>query len=335
MDKTYIETCLLSGQQLLFGAGFGSKLLKHKWYAVGWIDPEDKYCTTIDGSRSDNPLWGTKFITSLDVDDVSKIQAALHVEVYSLAPIFLTKKLHGSATVPLKEILAKYKKNQSSSSSVVEETRSCSSSVFEETISCQLRKQNSSKPRGFVYVSIRISAERQDFEDKTGLIFLSTNSGNNSSRQNYMDGSSQHPFATSSYQPNSSNSFSFPPDNHHFPMPDPLTNNTFVQTQHPYYPPLPPMQQPYYPPPPMQQPNYPPAPVQQPCYPSAPPLPPATSNAGYMPSNMPRSDNAVNIPPLSSSSSSSGGYARPGSAGLGAGAIAGDPAFHGRDVYLT
>ncbi|KAG2332334.1 hypothetical protein Bca52824_003514 [Brassica carinata] len=195
MDKTYIETCLLSGQQLLFGAGFGSKLLKHKWYAVGWIDPEDKYCTTIDGSRSDNPLWGTKFITSLDVDDVSKIQAALHVEVYSLAPIFLTKKLHGSATVPLKEILAK--------------------------------KQNSSKPRGFVYVSIRISAERQDFEDKTGLIFLSTNSGNNSSRQNYMDGSSQHPFATSSYQPNSSNSFSFPPDNHHFPMPDPLTNNTF------------------------------------------------------------------------------------------------------------
>ena len=155
MGKIFIEICLISARQLLVGSGFGSSLLKHQWFAVGWIDPEEKYCTTIDDSRSDNPLWRTKFISSLDDDGDSKIHA-LNVEVYSREPIFLTKKLHGSATVPLKEFLAMYK-NQSSSSS-----------VFEETRSYQLRKQNSSKAQGFVDVSVRVSAERQDFGGFTG-----------------------------------------------------------------------------------------------------------------------------------------------------------------------
>ena len=143
---------------------------------------------------------------------------------------------------------------------------------------------------------------------------LSNNSGyNNTSGQNYMSGSSQHPFASLN-QPNNPNPFSVPPDKHHSPMPNPLTNNASPQMQQPYYPPPPPMQQPYYPPP-----------------------PPSTSTAGYMPSYMPRSENAVNIP--SSSSGGAGrGYARPGpggSAGLGAGAIVGAAAaFYGRD-YLS
>ncbi|KAF8089196.1 hypothetical protein N665_0514s0025 [Sinapis alba] len=318
MGITLIEICLISGRELLVGTGFRSSLLKHEWYAVGWIDPEDKYCTTIDASRSDNPLWRTKFITLLDDDDDSKIQA-LHVEVYSREPIFLTKKLHGSATVSLKEFLAKYKK-QSSSSSVVEETGSY-----------QLRKVNSSKTQGFIEVSIRISAERQEsgsFTGDFGGVMLSNNSG-------YMTGLSPHPFSPLN-QPNNPKPFSIPSDNHHS-MPNPLTNNASPQMQQPYYPPppvqqpyypTPQMQQPYYPPPQMQQPCYPPPPMQQPYYPSAPmqpPPPPATWNAGYMP----RSENAVNIP---SSSSSSGGagreYARTGP-GLEAGA-----AFHGRD-YMS
>lgn len=304
MGKTHIEICLISARGLRVGTGFGSSLLKHQWYAVGWIDPESKYCTTIDASRSDNPLWRTKFATLLDDDeddDDSKIQA-LHVEVYSREPIFLRKKLHGSATVSLKEFLAKYKKQ---------------SSVVEETGSYQLRKVNSSKAQGFVDVSIRVSAERQDFGGFTGDfggVMLSNNSGyNNTSGQNYMSGSSQHPFASLN-QPSNPKPFSVQPDKHHSPMLNPLTNNASPQMQQPYYPPPPPMQQPYYPPP-----------------------PPATSNAGYMPSYIPRAENAVNIP--SSSSGGAGrGYARPGpggSAGLGAGAIVGAAAaFYGRD-YLS
>ncbi|KAL0674412.1 hypothetical protein Bca4012_002393 [Brassica carinata] len=205
MGKTLIEICLISARGLRVGTGFGSSLLKHQWYAVGWIDPESKYCTTIDASRSDNPLWRTKFATLLDDDeddDDSKIQA-LHVEVYSREPIFLRKKLHGSATVSLKEFLAKYKKQ---------------SSVVEETGSYQLRKVNSSKAQGFVDVSIRVSAERQDFGGFTG-----NNSGyNNTSGQNYMSGSSQHPFASLN-QPSNPKPFSVQPDKHHSPMLNPLT----------------------------------------------------------------------------------------------------------------
>ncbi|KAG2332333.1 hypothetical protein Bca52824_003513 [Brassica carinata] len=289
MGKTLIEICLISARGLRVRSGFGSSLLKHQWYAVGWIDPEDKYCTTIDASRSDNPLWRTKFATLLDGDDDSKIQT-LHVEVYSREPIFLRKKLHGSVTVSLKEFLAKYNKNQSS--------------VVEETGSYQLRKVNSSKPQGFVDVSVRISAERQDFGGFTGDfggVMLSNNSG-------YMAGSSQHPFAPLN-QPNNPKPFSIPPDNHHSPMPNPLTNNNASpQMQQPYYPPPPPMRQPYYPPPPMQP----------------PPPPPATSFAGYMPSYIPRAENARVCK----------AWTR-GSAGLGAGAIVGAAAaFYGRD-YLS
>ncbi|XP_018472865.1 uncharacterized protein LOC108844144 isoform X2 [Raphanus sativus] len=305
MGKTLIEICLISARGLRVGTGFGSSLLKHQWYAVGWIDPEDKYCTTIDASRSDNPLWRTKFATLLDDDDDddSKVQAGLHVEVYSREPFFLRKKLHGTATVSLKEFLAKFKKQ--------------SSSVVEETGSYQLRKTNSIKPQGFVDVSVRISAERQDFGGFTdfGGVMLSNNSGHNTSGQNYMPGSSQHPFASLN-QPNNPKPFSIPPDNHHSSMPNPLTNNASPQMQQPYYPPPPPIQQPYYPPPP----------------------PPATSNGGYVPSYIPRSANAVNLPSSSSFGGAGRGYARPGpggSAGLGAGAIVGAAAaFYGRD-YLS
>uniref|UniRef100_A0A0D3B644 C2 domain-containing protein n=1 Tax=Brassica oleracea var. oleracea TaxID=109376 RepID=A0A0D3B644_BRAOL len=194
MGETFIEICLISARGLRIGPGFGCSLLKHQLHAVGWIDPKNKFCTTVSASRSDNPHWRTRVITSLDDDDNSMIHA-LYAEVYSRKPIFLTKKFHGSVFVPLKEFFTKYKNQKSSSGS-----------VFEETISCQLTKENSSKPQGSVNVSIRIAAERQDFEGSAG--------------QNDMAGSSQQTFATLN-QPNSSNSFSLPPDNHYFPMPNP------------------------------------------------------------------------------------------------------------------
>ncbi|VVB02953.1 unnamed protein product [Arabis nemorensis] len=294
MGKIVVEICLISARGLRVGTGIGSSLLKHQWYAVGWIDPEDKYCTTIDASRSDNPVWRTKFSTLLDDDSgIQDSKSALHVEVYSREPIFLRKKLHGSATVSLKEFLAKYKQQQSSSKSVIDETGSY-----------QLRKTNSSKPHGFVDVSIRISSEREDFGAFTGDIggvMLSNNSDYNTSGQNYMAGSSQqHPFAPMN-QSNNSNQFSIPPYNQHSSMPKPPVNNPNPQMQQPYYPP--PMQQPHNPPP-MQQPYYPP--------PMQPPPPP---NAGYMPTYIPRSENVVNIASLSSGGAPGGagrGYARPG-----------------------
>lgn len=159
MGKILVEICLISARGLRVGIGIGSSLLKHQWYAVGWLDPEDKYCTTIDASRSDNPVWRTKFATLLDDSAIQDSKSVLHVEVYCREPLFLRKRLHGSATVSLKEFLTKYKQQQSSSKAVIEETGSY-----------QLRKTNSSKPQGFVDVSIRISAEREDFGGFTGNV---------------------------------------------------------------------------------------------------------------------------------------------------------------------
>ncbi|EOA28930.1 hypothetical protein CARUB_v10025177mg [Capsella rubella] len=289
MGKMLVEICLISARGLRVGIGIGSSLLKHQWYAVGWLNPEDKYCTAIDASRSDNPVWRTKFATLLDDSAIQDSKSVLHVEVYSREPLFLRKRLHGSATVSLKEFLTKYKQQQGSSKAVIEETGSY-----------QLRKQNSSKPQGFIDVSIRISAEQEDFGVFTGDfggVMLSNNSDYNTSGQDYMAGSSQQPFAPLN-QPNNSNPFSDPPYSQYSSMPNPPMNNTNPQMQQPYYPP--PMQ----PPPPM--------------------------NSGYMPTYIPKSENVTNIPSSSSSGGAPGGagrgYARPGpgfAAGLGAGAVVG------------
>ncbi|XP_010508806.1 PREDICTED: WAS protein family homolog DDB_G0292878-like [Camelina sativa] len=305
MGKILVEICLISARGLRVGIGIGSSLLKHQWYAVGWLDPEDKYCTTIDASRSDNPVWRTKFATLLDDSAVQDSKSVLHVEVYSREPLFLRKRLHGSATVSLKEFLTKYKQQESSSKAVVEETGSY-----------QLRKQNSSKPQGFVDISIRISAEQEDFGVFTGDfggVMLSNNSDYNTSGQDYMAGPSQHPFASMN-QSNNSNPFSS--------VPNPPMNHTNPQMQQPYYPP--PMQHSSVPNPPM---NHTSPQMQQPYYP--PPMqPPPPMNSGYMPTNIPKSENVTNIP--SSSGGAPGGagrgYARPGlgfAAGLGAGAVVG------------
>ncbi|KAL1559356.1 hypothetical protein AAHA92_09708 [Salvia divinorum] len=136
--KIWVEVCLISGR----GLRRSSYLWKLQWYAVGWIHPDDKYCTKIDASGTSNPIWKTGFSTSLEFDP----DLALHVQVYSRDPIFLRDSLFGSATVLFKEFLDKYNPD---------------SPVY-EVGSFQLRKTNSNKSLGFVDVSIRISQHRED-----------------------------------------------------------------------------------------------------------------------------------------------------------------------------
>ncbi|GFP89393.1 bon1-associated protein 2 [Phtheirospermum japonicum] len=148
MGKIWVEVCLISARGLKRTSSF----LKLQWFAVGWIDPENKYCTKIDASGNANPVWKTKFSTIVDPsDDETKFRdLALHVEVYSREPIFLRQSLLGSATVVLKEFFDKY------------DAKSDVPKPVEEVGSFQIRKRNSNKPLGFVDVSIRVSEEREE-----------------------------------------------------------------------------------------------------------------------------------------------------------------------------
>lgn len=170
MGKIWIEVCLISARGLQ-----RSSLWKLQWFAVGWVDPNNKYCTKIDASGNANPVWKTKFSTLVD-DSESKLQdLTLFVEVYSREPIFLGEKLQGTATVNLREFLAKHAKNNSEASS---------KPGTRDVGSFQLRKRKSSKPHGFVDISIRISEEREESDSSysgdvhtmtTSLISLSLN----------------------------------------------------------------------------------------------------------------------------------------------------------------
>lgn len=146
MGKIWIEVSMMSAR----GLQRTSSLWKLQWYAVGWIDPNDKYCTKIDSSGNVNPVWKTKFSALVDSSKSDFQDLALHVEVYSREPIFLREKLLGTATILLKEFLEKYANNSEASRSV------------EEVGSFQLRKKNSNKPQGFIDISIRISGENEE-----------------------------------------------------------------------------------------------------------------------------------------------------------------------------
>ncbi|KAL0298272.1 UNVERIFIED_CONTAM: hypothetical protein Sradi_6487000 [Sesamum radiatum] len=145
MRKVWVEVCLISAR----GLRRTSSLWKLQWFAVGWIQPEDKYCSRVDTSGNANPVWKTKFSVAVDTSESKFQDLALHVEVYSREPIFLRESLLGSATIVLKEFLDKY------------DSKSKVSKPVEEVGSFQLRKKNSNKPRGFIDISIRISEERE------------------------------------------------------------------------------------------------------------------------------------------------------------------------------
>lgn len=142
-----------------------SSLLKPQWFAVGWIDPKNKYCTRIDSSGNSNPHWKTKFATLIDRSGPGFGDLALHIEVYSREPIFLRESLHGTATIFLKEFLLKHSKDDPVSAKAIEEVGSY-----------QLRKGNSSKPHGFIDISVRISEEGNVPSSHIGKIRISSSS---------------------------------------------------------------------------------------------------------------------------------------------------------------
>ncbi|GMI73212.1 hypothetical protein like AT2G40815 [Hibiscus trionum] len=221
MGKIWIEVCIISARGLRRSSSFW----KLQWFTVGWIDPNNKYCTKIDASGSSNPVWKTKFAALVDDFDVQDI--VLHVEVYSREPVFLRERLQGTATVALKEFLAKYNNNSTSSSS------------SEEVGSYQLRKGNSNKPQGFVDISIRVSEERENpasfpgkegglvLMDRRADIPLSTEGGYPAAEATRPHNQSQlnipFPYPTNNYNPSLAQP-SYPPASGHSHRPPPRTS---------------------------------------------------------------------------------------------------------------
>lgn len=290
MGKIWVEVCLISAR----GLRRTSSLWKLQWFAVGWIDPKNKYCTKIDACGNANPTWKTKFAALLDDSDFQDM--ALHVEVYSREPIFLRERLEGTATVVLKEFLAKYSNSNEASRPGTEEVGSY-----------QLRKRNSSKPQGFVDVSIHISEEREQsslYPGNEGGIML-------------MDHNNKITL------PTEGSGKAFPSEVPLGPLRQPENHSSSVAYNHPL---------PYpanYSNPSVGGPSYPPAagPSYQPS--RTPPPPPPPSNVGYIPTFLPNTD-YINMPSSVAAAGPRG--PRPGLAmGVGAGALAAGAVIFGDD----
>ncbi|PIN04931.1 hypothetical protein CDL12_00272 [Handroanthus impetiginosus] len=209
MGKIWVEICLISAR----GLRRKSSLWKLQWFAVGWIDPDDKYCTKIDASGNANPVWKTKFSRAVDPSESKYQDLALHVEVYSREPIFLRESLLGSTTIVLKEFLDKY------------DSKSDIPKPVEEVGSFQLRKKNSNKPLGFVDVSIRISGEKEEYGSSyLGGINLSNGHGSLQSPRPHMP------------QPESRHHMqvAFPPNYSYHP---PVGGGNYPAAEGPSYPP--------------------------------------------------------------------------------------------------
>ncbi|KAG5533642.1 hypothetical protein RHGRI_027733 [Rhododendron griersonianum] len=318
MGKIWVEVCLISAR----GLRRTSSLFKLQWYAVGWIDPNNKYCSRIDASGNANPVWKTKFSALVDTSESEFQDLALQVEVYSRDPIFLRERLQGTATVVLKEFLDKYVKSSEVSKPV------------EEVGSFQLRRRNSNKPQGFVDVSIRISEEREEPSSYTGngdgFKLMDHNTNINISNQLY--GMSQPPPPQFPLPPHRPPENQPPPSsNYAYPMPLPgaYSNSSLGGPSHqsaggPSYQSV-------------GGPSYPPAggPSYQP--PRTPPPPP--SNIGYLPTFLPRTDylppSYINMPPSGRGGGTGGGGGGRGfGMGLGAGALAAGAVIFGDD-YMS
>ncbi|KAK8519669.1 hypothetical protein V6N13_104783 [Hibiscus sabdariffa] len=290
MGKIWIEVCIISARGLRRSSSFW----KLQWFTVGWIDPDNKYCTKIDASGSSNPVWKTRFAALIDESNVQDM--VLHVEVYSREPIFLRERLQGTATVALREFLAKYNSNSASSST-------------DEVGSYQLRKGNSNKPQGFIDISIRVSEERENpgsYQGSEGGLVL-------------MDHRADIPFSTEggypaadATRPYNQSQLNMPfPYKHSLPYPTSNNSPSLGLGQIPSA-----SGHSHFPPPRTATPP--------------PPPPPPPSNVGHIPTFLPRTENYINMP--SSVAAPGPGGPRPGFAmGVGAGALATGAVFFGDD----
>ncbi|XP_010244594.1 PREDICTED: uncharacterized protein LOC104588384 isoform X2 [Nelumbo nucifera] len=300
MGKFRVEVCLISAR----GLRRSLSLWKLQWFAVGWVDPNNKYCTKIDASGNANPTWKTKFSAIIDGSESNLQDLALHIQVYSREPVFLREKLQGVAAVYLKEFLTKYMKN----------SPNVSSPGTEEVGSFQLRKKNSNKPQGFIDVSLRISEEREG---------ESSNSGNGEGFK--LTGSHEYvPLAME-------DGFKhfYPPQ----PLPTPLgQSENYPQmnspNSHPMSFPIDNLN------PSLRGPSYKLASGPSYCPPRTPPPPPPPSNVGYIPTFLLRADQLpttyVNMP--SSGAAPIRRSGEPGFAmGAGVGALAAGAVIFGDD----
>eukprot|EP01018_Ginkgo_biloba_P015324 Gb_07666 [translate_table: standard] len=139
MEKRSIEVGIISARGLKKVA----PLWKMRTYAVAWINPEHKYCTKIDKHGDTHPVWNMKFSCIVDdqtLQNEDDTISSVTVEIHSMEPVFHCHKLECSATILLKEFIAKSNRNGED---------------HEERASFQLRSP-SGKARGMVDVSIRI-----------------------------------------------------------------------------------------------------------------------------------------------------------------------------------
>ncbi|XP_043707959.1 uncharacterized protein LOC122657342 isoform X2 [Telopea speciosissima] len=311
MAKIKVEVCLISAR----GLRRSSSLWKLQWFAVGWIDPKNKYCTKIDASGNANPTWKTKFSVLIDDSEPNLEGLTLHVEVYSREPIFLREKLQGTATILLKEFLAKYVRGSGVSKQ----------GGVEEVGSFQLRQQqkSSSKPQGFVDVCIRIS------EDREGVnLYIGEGEGYGNGKgegimledpNNIIPTSMEYgptrPYPSHPYPGQVGQSGNYPQMNVPYTHPMPFPANYQNQSS-------------------LGEPSYPSAvgPSYRP--PRTPPPPPPPSHVGYLPTFLPRTDplpenNYLNLPSSGPCPSRTG---RPNFAmGAGAGALAAGAVIFGDD----
>lgn len=297
MGKIWVEICFISAR----GLRRTSALWKLQWFAVGWIDPNNKYCTKIDASGNANPVWKTKFSKLVDSSEPNFNEMALHVEVYSREPIFLRERLQGTATVVLKEFLDKFV-----------ETSEVSKPV-DEVGSFQLRKRNSNKPQGFVDISIRISEEKEAPSSYPGNEegFKIYDHKNDTNLANPYGTAQAYPpkLPLARFQQAEKPSQENFPYSHPTPFPTQYSNSS------------------------VGGPSYPSAagPSYQP--PRTPPPPPPPSNVGYISTFLPRMNNGppsyINMP---SSGAAPGRNGVPGfGMGLGAGALAAGAVIFGDD----
>ncbi|XP_077236981.1 calcium-dependent lipid-binding (CaLB domain) family protein isoform X2 [Tasmannia lanceolata] len=303
MAKIRLEVCLISAR----GLRRSSSLWKLQWFAVGWIDPQNKYCSKIDGSGSSNPSWKTKFSALFDDSNPNLNGLVLNIEVYSREPIFLREKLHGTATVLLKEFFAKFKNSEGQRSAI------------EEVGSFQLRRKNSDKPQGVVDISVRIIEERSSYSGTEEGGFKISDQKNGISLDIEDGSASSYPIQ--------------PIPTHvgwteNYPHPIQPIPTHFGRTEN-----YPPMNFPYAQP--MSLPaNYsnPSGPTNSYPRPRTPPPPPPPSHVGFVPTFLPGTaqlpESYINMP----SSSAGGRPGRPGfGMGVGAGAMAAGAVIFGDD----
>ncbi|WOK96740.1 hypothetical protein Cni_G05447 [Canna indica] len=313
-NKIHIEVCLISARGLHRAPSF----LKPQWFAVGWIDPNNKYCTKIDASGDANPTWNTKFAVAIDEGSSGLQGLALTVEVYKREPIFLREKLQGTAVIPLNEFLVRFLNDAEASRRGMKESGSF-----------QLRKKNYGKPHGFVDVSIAIADGTDDASlSRPGVDERLPNTNNNDGITLAFEEDEVSAFRPRSQSPSFSNHdqvYNGNNNNYPYSLPRPRCsigrpqhtstgNNNNASAPHANYP------------------------ATAACIdrPAPPPPPPPPCNAGFLPTLFPGAapppQTYINLPPPSSRAAARhrGGGAEFG-VGLGAGALAAGAVIFGDD----